>query len=71
MHDAGRPLSPAGVYEAYLASGGEVVVPSDPYRYIHLLTPVRCILQPYGLNIQGRRYNNATLAALRSESPRV
>lgn len=66
MHDAGRPLSPVGVYEAYLASGGEVAVPRDPYQFIRLLTSVRCALHPYGLNVGGRRYNNATLVALRN-----
>ena len=70
LHDSETPLCPAGVFEAYLEAGGEVTVPKDPYRLIQLLTSKKCIVHPYGINIEGRVYNNASLVALRPRMAR-
>lgn len=66
LHDSATPLCPAGVFEAYLESGGEVTVPTDPYRLIQLLSSKKCTVNAYGINIDGRVYNNATLVGLRT-----
>ncbi|WP_354588560.1 Mu transposase C-terminal domain-containing protein [Janibacter sp. UYMM211] len=70
LHDSATPLCPAGVFEAYLESGGEVTVPTDPYRLIQLLSSKSCTVNAYGVNIEGRVYNNATLVALRTHLAR-
>lgn len=70
LHNSQTPLCPAGVFEAYLESGGEVTVPTDPFRLIQLLSSKKCLVQPYGININGRVYNNATLVSLRQHLAR-
>lgn len=70
LHNSETPLCPAGVFEAYLEAGGEVTLPMDPYRLIQLLSSKKCLVQPYGININGRVYNNATLVSLRQHLAR-
>lgn len=70
LHNSQTSLCPAGVFEAYLESGGEVTIPTDPYRLIQLLSSKKCLVQPYGININGRVYNNATLISLRQHLAR-
>lgn len=70
LHQSETLLCPAGVFEAYLEAGGEVTVPKDPYRLIHLMTSKQCIVHAYGINIDGRVYNNASLVAMRPQTAR-
>lgn len=66
LHRSDRALTPAGVYTTSLQSGGWIEVPKDPYRGILAMSTARCLVQEYGLNVEGRRYNSEALHQLRS-----
>lgn len=60
------PLSPGEVFETYLAQGGLVEVPNDPFRMITFLSSVDCSVQPYGVRVDKRVYNSSELHQIRT-----
>jgi len=58
-------LSPAAMFEHGLARAGYIEVPRDPYLAFEFLDVTMRTVQPYGVEINGRRYNGACLDGLR------
>ena len=58
-------LSPAAMFEHGLARAGYIEVPRDPYLAFEFLDVTMRTVQPYGVEINGRRYNGSCLDGLR------
>ncbi|WP_156971422.1 hypothetical protein [Knoellia sinensis] len=66
LHQSQVPLCPAGIFTAYIAGGGWIEMPSDPWDHIRAMKDQQCIVHPYGVNVDGRQYNSAELRSLRA-----
>lgn len=66
LHHSDAALCPAGIFSAYIAGGGWIDIPSDPWDHIRAMKDQPCIVHPYGVNVDGRQYNSAELQSLRS-----
>ncbi|MEV6699676.1 helix-turn-helix domain-containing protein [Streptomyces sp. NPDC051453] len=58
-------LSPAAMFEHGLARAGYIEVPRDPHLAFEFLDVTMRTVQPYGVEINGRRYNGGCLDNLR------
>ncbi|WP_406252699.1 helix-turn-helix domain-containing protein [Streptomyces atratus] len=58
-------LSPARMFEHGLARAGYIEVPRDPHLAFEFLNVTMRTVQPYGVEINGRRYNGDCLDGLR------
>jgi len=58
-------LSPAVMFEHGLARAGYIEVPRDPHLAFEFLDVTMRTVQPYGVEIDGRRYNGGCLDGLR------